>query len=179
MDIEEIKKKVVTAEDGTKSLEIEGGGKIVWNHKLFAHYRAYRSWVPSRCDRKKHASWGRGFSYTAFLDLEVPPTAFFQQAYNSIIAGTTIPVRLGIARCNAVDQFCKAKGREIATKDVEQTYIQIHDIKRNERGNPVLLFGIAESPENGPIAYQDLAELIFAVTAAPGGKTHFSVYGDA
>jgi len=112
MDTEWIKLKTITDEEtNTKSMDI-GAGKITWPATVLHHYRD----VDSMCSR---------ITYTARMELEIPPTAILTDALDKMIRNETLLLKVGFAVLHPEDHFCKKTGREIAKTKMEYCHFKI------------------------------------------------------
>ena len=159
-----MKQRVVLDEaTNTRSYEIQPGASLSWPARVYAH-NPYFSSIPSKAERAALAARGVGFSYSAMLDLEVPPSALFQASLDALMADQTLPLRVGIARCNPHDAFCRKTGRQLAEVHAFDGDFFVNEIC-TFMGRPTLLLSLAPTRDMP----SDVRRLTFQLSISPGG----------
>lgn len=153
-----------------RTLEVAPGAKISWYSKVVMHHSAYGSATPPIALRMNHQFENYFWSCSIFADFDLPPTAFMQRCFDAMVAGTTIPLTLGIALCNPVDRFVRATGRKLAIEKAITQQILPRSIVKTHRGEMVMEFLLA--PKEGKKTRYDtvLTSFSFLVVVSPEGR---------
>lgn len=115
MDTDWIKLKTTTDEEkNIKSMDI-GVGKLMWPAYVLHHYRDVDS-IYTR------------ITYTAMIELEIPPTAILTDALDKMIRNETMLLKAGFAVLHPEDQFSRKIGREIAKKNMAYHHFNVQHI---------------------------------------------------